>query len=127
MISRFGKVMIYVNDPRAAADFWVGKIGFIEVGAEQYEGGTLSVELTPDLRSDASIVLFDRGVVEKMSPELHLGTPSILFMSPDAREMRETLMRRGVTVGETAERGGSITFNFSDPEGSYFAVQEIKK
>ncbi len=127
MISKFGKVMIYVNDPRAVADFWIEKIGFIEIKADIHEAGVLSVELTPSNMSDTSIVLFDRSIVEKMSPELNLGTPSILFSSYDVRDMRNRLMENGVNVGEVMEMGDSITFNFSDIEGNYFAVQEIRR
>lgn len=127
MIDRFGKVMIYVKDPRAAADFWRDKIGFTEIRANTQETGILSVELTPNGTSDASIVLFDRNIVEKMSPELNLGTPSILFSSYDIRGMRSRLIEQGVNVGDLMKIGGSLTFNFSDIEGNYFAVQEIEK
>ena len=127
MISKFGKVMIYVKDPRAVADFWIDKMGFTEIKAETHETGIVSVELAPNNMSDASIVLFDRGIVEKMSPELNLGTPSILFSSYDVRDMRNRLIKNGVNVGEVMEIGDSITFNFSDIEGNYFAVQEIRR
>lgn len=127
MICKFGKVMIYVKDPRAVADFWIDKIGFTEIKADTYENGILSVELTCNNMSDASIVLFDRSIVEKMSPELNLGTPSILFSSYDIVDMRDRLIKNGVNVGEVVEMGDSITFNFSDIEGNYFAVQEIKR
>lgn len=127
MINKFGKVMIYVNDPRAVADFWIEKIGFIEIKADMYEKGILSVEITPNNMSDTSIVLFDRSIVEKMSPEINLGIPSILFSSYDVRDMRNRLIEKGVNVGEVMEMGDSITFNFPDIEGNYFAVQEIRK
>jgi lactoylglutathione lyase len=127
MIDRFGKVIIYVNDPKAVADFWVDKIGFTKIKVEMHETGILSVELTPNNTSDASIVLFDRSIVKKMSPEINLGTPSILFSSYDIREMRNNLISNGVKVGEFMEVGDSLTFNFSDIEDNYFAVQEIKK
>lgn len=127
MICKFGKVMIYVKDPRAVADFWIDKIDFTEIKVDTHETGILSVELTCNNMSDASIVLFDRSIVEKMSPELNLGTPSILFSSYDVMDMRNRLINNGVSVGEVVEMGDSITFNFSDIEGNYFAVQEIKR
>lgn len=127
MICKFGKVMIYVKNPRAVADFWINKIGFTEIKADTHETGILSVELTHNIMSDASIVLFDRSIVEEMSPELNLGTPSILFSSYDVMEMRNRLINNGVNVGEVMEMGDSLTFNFSDIEGNYFAIQEIKR
>lgn len=126
MICKFGKVMIYVNDPRAVADFWIDKIDFTEIKVDTYEEGILSVEITHNNMSDVSIVLFNRSLVEKMSPEINLGTPSILFSSYDVMDMRNRLINNGVNVGEIMEMGDSITFNFSDIEGNYFAVQEIK-
>lgn len=127
MICKFGKVMIYVKDTRAVADFWIDKIGFTEINADTYEAGILSVELKHNNMSDASIILFNRSIVEKMSPELNLGTPSILFCSYDVIDMRNRLINNGVNVGEVMEMGDSKTFNFSDIEGNYFAVQEIKR
>jgi len=127
MICKFGKVMIYVKNPRAVADFWINKIGFTEIKADTHETGILSVELTHNIMSDASIVLFDRSIVEKMSPELNLGTPSILFSSYDVMDMRNRLINNGVNVGEVMRMGDSLTFNFSDIENNYFAVQEIKR
>lgn len=126
MICKFGKVMIYVKEPRVVADFWIDKIGFTEIKVDKHETGILSVELTCNNMSDASIVLFDRSIVEKMSPEINLGTPSILFSSYDVVDMRNRLISNGVNVGEVVEMGDFITFNFSDIEGNYFAVQEIK-
>lgn len=127
MINKFGKVMIYVRNPRTVADFWIEKLGFIEVKIDTTEKGVLSVELRPNDKSDASIVLFDRAVVEKMSPELNLSPPSILFASYDIKDMRNKLINSGVDVGEIMEMGASLTFNFSDIEGNYFAVQEIER
>jgi hypothetical protein len=127
MICKFGKVMIYVKDPRGVADFWIDKIGFTEIKVDTHETGILSVELTCNTISDASIVLFDRSIVEKMSPELNLATPSILFSSYDVMDMRNRLINNGVNVGEVVDIGDSITFNFSDIEDNYFAVQEIKR
>ncbi len=125
MIHKFGQVMIYVKDPRKCADFWKNKIGFTEIQENKGETGILSVELAPNSSSDASIVLFDREVVKKFSPELSLQTPSILFSSYNIKEMHDRLIKEGVTVGEIADNSNQKTFNFSDVEGNYFAVREI--
>ena len=127
MIDKFGKVMIYVNNPKAAADFWTDKIGFTVDKINDSETGIFSVELTPNSTSDAGIVLFDRDIVRKMEPELNLGTPSILFSSYNIKDMRDKLIEKGVNVGDIIEMNGALTFNFSDPEGNYFAVEQIEK
>ncbi|WP_193128325.1 MULTISPECIES: VOC family protein [Gulosibacter] len=125
MITEFGNVMIYVENPREVADFWVDTVGFTKVDEQAVDGTTLFIELTPTADSDAHITLFDRNVVAQSSPELDLATPSILFKSPNITEMRETLAAAGTTVGDIVEAGGMTTFNFADPEGNWFAVQQV--
>lgn len=127
MITEFGDVMVYVDDPRAMADFWVRQLDFTELGTEEHEGRVIAVEISHDSESDAAITLFDRAIVAQMSPELDLGTPSILFKTPDVEAMRERLAAGGVTVGDVVTMGGRTTFNFADPEGHWFAVQETKR
>lgn len=127
MIDKFGQVMIYVKNPRECADFWINKIGFKEIQVIQTETGILSIELAPNSSSDTSIVLFDSEVVRQFSPELSLTTPSILFSSYNIKEMRDSLIEKGVTVGEIVEMPNQKTFNFVDIEGNYFAVREISK
>jgi lactoylglutathione lyase len=125
MINKFGKVMVYVRDPRAVADFWTEKIGFREVRQQEMDEKVLSIELAPNDTSDCHLVLFNRAIVEEMSEGISLETPSILFGSYDINAMRNDLIAKGVTVGEIVEMG-SRTFNFADVEGNYFAVEEIK-
>lgn len=125
MITKFGNVMIYVDDPRGVADFWINTIGFSEVDAQELDGRALFVEITPTVESDAHVTLFDRKLVAQSSPELDLATPSILFKSADITEMRDKLVEAGVTVGGIVEAGGMTTFNFADPEGNWFAVQQV--
>jgi lactoylglutathione lyase len=124
MINKFGKVMVYVKDPRVVANFWIEKIGFTEVGQQEMNNQLLSIELAPNESSDCHLVLFNRAIVEEMSGGISLGTPSILFGTYDLDTMRSDLIAKRVTVGEIMEMG-SRTFNFADVEGNYFAVEEI--
>lgn len=125
MINKFGKVMIYVENPRLVADFWINKIDFIEKNIVNNDTGVLSIELTHNTLSDASIVLFDKNIVKAMSPEISLTTPSILFSSYDIKKMRQHLIDLDVTVGPISDLGDIKAFNFCDVEGNYFAVEEI--
>lgn len=127
MVNKFGKVMVYVNNPRAVADFWIHKVDFVEIQENKNDSKVISVEVSPNKDCEASIVLFDREIVAKMSPELNLGTPSILLSSFDVEGMRATLIERGVNVGEIIKMQNQKTFNFSDIEDNYFAVAEIDK
>lgn len=124
MINKFGKVMIYVNNPRKVADFWIEKIGFTEENIIENENGVFSVELKVNHHSDASIVLLDKKVVEQMSSEVDLATPSIMFSSDNIVDTRNQFIDAGITVGEIVDNGNSKTFNFADIEDNYFVVEE---
>lgn len=127
MINRFGKVMVYVYNPRKVADFWIEKIGFTEENIVENENGVFSVELKVNKPSDASIVLLDKKIVEQMSPEVDLATPSIMFSSDNIADTRNQFIDAGIAVGEIVDNGNSKTFNFADNESNYFVVEETNK
>ncbi len=126
MIDQFGQVMVYVHNPRQAADFWVEKLDFIETDVTMLEDAILAVEVTHSKTSDVSLMLLNRAIVEKLSQEVPLSTPSILFSSYHLQAMYDELKSKGVEVGEMVEMPHQKTFNFADVEGNYFAVREIK-
>lgn len=126
MINKFGKVMVYVNSPELVSTFWIEKVGFILIERREMSDKILFIELAPNEKTDCHLVLFDRAIVESMDTGVSLGTPSILFGSYDIETMREDLISKGVSVGDIIDMG-SRTFNFSDPEGNYFAVEELIK
>lgn len=126
MIDAIGRVMLYVNNPRSVADFWVQKIGFIELSQNPAPDETVSVEIAPSKQADTTFVLFDRNVIAKYEPELTLGTPSILFSCSDIEETHKAYAARGISVGEIVTIQGMRTFNFPDNEGDYFAVRELE-
>lgn len=126
MIDAIGQVMLYVKDPRSVADFWVQKLGFVELEQQPAPDGTISVEIAPTKQAGTSFVLFSRDVIAKYEPELTLGTPSILLNSHDLDASHKDFAAKGVAVGEVMTMQGMRTFNFSDNEGNYFAVREVK-
>lgn len=125
MLEKPTSIMIYVNEPRLIADFWINNFDFVEIKQEYTEERSISVELATHNDSDLHLVLFDKKIVAEMSPELNLGTPSILLSSLDIESLRTRLIEASVTVGNIIETDDIKTFNFADPEGNYFAVQEI--
>ncbi|MGL5540361.1 MAG: VOC family protein [Erysipelotrichaceae bacterium] len=126
MITRFGKIMLYVRNPEANALFWVEKLGFSKGAQIEMEGKVFSIELIPYPDADTHLVVLDQEVVARMSDLLDLTTPSILFASNDVHAMRSQLQADGVEVGKIVEMGGQVSFNFSDNEGHWFAVEEVK-
>lgn len=127
MLTKQTSIMIYVDEPRMVADFWIQHFGMTEVKEDFNEERSLSVELSVTDDATTHLVLFDKKVVSEMSPELNLGTPSILFSTRDLIRLRDRLMQEGLIVGDILETDDIKTFNFSDPEGNYFAVQEIEE
>ncbi|PLS32634.1 glyoxalase/bleomycin resistance/extradiol dioxygenase family protein [Carnobacterium maltaromaticum] len=126
MIESVGQVMLYVNDQKAAAEFWTQKIGFTKSTEVDNGDGTFSIEIAPKETSDTSFVLHDRKLVEKLHPELSLGTPSILFSASAKLEtLYAEFQEKGITVGDLIEMPQMKVFNFADSEGNYFAVREV--
>ncbi|WP_157454752.1 VOC family protein [Carnobacterium maltaromaticum] len=126
MIESVGQVMLYVNDQKAAAEFWTQKVGFTKSTEVDNGDGTFSIEIAPKETSDTSFVLHDRKFVEKLHPELNLGTPSILFSASAKLEtLYAEFQEKGITVGDLIEMPQMKVFNFADSEGNYFAVREV--
>ena len=124
MFTRIGEVMLYVNDQEETRNFWTEKLGFI-VASESEEGADMKwIELKPTREAETSIILHDRKLIEKLSPELNFGTPSLMLFTDDLDKLHEELSGRGVKVGEIETFSSERTFNFADNEENYFAVME---
>lgn len=122
MISKLDEVMVYVNDPRAMADFWINKIGFVKILEVPYGENTCFITVAPSADSATRVTLHDKAFISQMQPMLTLATPSLLFKTEDIEGFHKTLKEKGVNVGDLVDMGG-LTFNFSDPEGNYFATR----
>jgi lactoylglutathione lyase len=126
MINKLGQVMVYVNNQDEAVKFWTEKVGF-HVIAEESNGPMRWIEIAPSKENETSIILQDKKVVEKMSPGLNLGTPSLMFFTENVEQMYSDLSDKGVKVGEIVNMGPIRVFNFADGEENYFAVMEKKQ
>ena len=125
MIRKLGQVMVYVDDQDKAVQFWTEKAGFVVIADEgSEESGIRWVEIAPSKDSETTIVLHDKEVVSKMSPDLHLGTPSLMFYSDQLEKLYASFSENGVTIGELVNMPTGRVFNFADDEGNYFAVME---
>lgn len=124
MISKIGQIMLYVNGQDSAIKFWTEKVGFVVKAEEDNGAGFRWIEIAPSLDSETSIVLHNKEFVEKMSPELNLATPSLMFYSDDLEEFRSDLSNKNVFVGEIVNMPSGRVFNFADDEENYFAVME---
>lgn len=125
MINKLGQVMVYVEDQDKAVEFWTEKAGFTVIADEgSKEQGLRWIEIAPTEDAATTIVLHDKEVISKLSPELDLGTPSLMFYTDSVDQLYTDFKKRGVTTGELVNMGVGRSFNFADDEENYFAVME---
>lgn len=124
MIHKLGQVMLYVNDQEKAVQFWVDKVGFCVIADEDNGQGFRWIEIAPSQTAETSIVLHNKELIAKMSPELNLSTPSLMFYSDNLDQLYAKLQEQQVTVGEIVTMPTGRVFNFADDENNYFAVAE---
>ncbi|MFD2116705.1 VOC family protein [Paenibacillus yanchengensis] len=123
MITKIGQVMVYVNDLEAVKQFWIKYLDF-EVISEMKNEHMHWIELAPK-GAATTIVLHNKEAIAKMSPELNLGTPSLMFHTNQFDELYHRLTSSNITVGDIMELPSGRVFNFADIESNYFAVMEV--
>ncbi|AZU62584.1 VOC family protein [Neobacillus mesonae] len=126
MISKLGQIMLYVNNQDEAKEFWTEKVGFTVISEEDNGQGMRWIEIAPTKEVETSIILHNKEFIAKMSPELNLGTPSLMFFSKNFDNLFSDLSNKNVTVGEIVNMPSGRVFNFADSENNYFAVMEKK-
>lgn len=126
MFSRVGQIMLYVNDQDEAVSFWTEKLGFVVIAEEKLDKGFWWIEIAPQKDAETSIILHNKEFVAKMSPELNLDTPSLMFFTENLEQLHQDLSNKNITVGEMITMPSGRVFNFADNEENYFAVMERK-
>ncbi|UQW96959.1 VOC family protein [Rummeliibacillus sp. G93] len=124
MINNVGQIMLYVDDQDKAKEFWTEKVGFSVISEEDNGQGMKWIEIAPTKEAETSIILHNKELIAKMSPELNLGTPSLMFFSNNFDGLYRDLSNKHVTVGEIVNMPSGRVFNFADSENNYFAVME---
>ncbi|GHH98698.1 lactoylglutathione lyase [Neobacillus kokaensis] len=100
MINVVSQIMLYVNNQDEAVTFWTEKAGFVMKADENNGQGMRWIEIAPANDVETSIVLHDKALIAKMSPELNLGTPSLMFFTDNLDNLYQNLSNKNVTVGE---------------------------
>lgn len=118
--------MLYVNNQDEAVNFWTEKVGFSVISEEDNGQGMRWIEIAPTKDAETSIILHNKELVAKMSPELNLGTPSLMFFSENLDQLHRDLSNKNIRVGEIVNMPSGRVFNFADSEENYFAVMEKK-
>jgi lactoylglutathione lyase len=124
VFSRVGQIMLYVKNQDAAVSFWTEKLGFVVISEEELDQGFRWIEIAPQKGAETSIILHNKEFVAKMSPELNLDTPSLMFFTENLEQLHQELSNKNITVGEIVNMPSGRVFNFADNEENYFAVME---
>jgi lactoylglutathione lyase len=124
MINKVGQIMLYVHNQDEAVKFWTEKVGFIVISEENNGQGMRWIEISPSKDAETSIILHNKDWVAKMSPELNLNTPSLMFFTDDLEKLHRKLANSNIQVGDMMNMPSGKVFNFADNEKNYFAVME---
>lgn len=126
MVKSLGQVMLYVRNQDENAKFWKEKAGFEKVEKLEMPDGSYVYMVAPLLNSEVEMVLQDKNKMEKLAPELNLGTPSIMMVTDDLEKVHKHFIDNGINANPLMEYSGTRFFNFSDNEENYFAIREVK-
>ncbi|TGL68141.1 VOC family protein [Leptospira kmetyi] len=122
---KFNQVMLYVNDQKRIADFWVNHFAYKVEGREEY-GETFAIILSDGRPNSTKLVLQNKAAVAAANPDMNLGTPSILLSTDENIDaLYKRLKEEKIAVGDMVNfPNGKKVFNFPDFEGNYFAIIE---
>lgn len=110
-------VMLYVKNVEETATFWETYLGFSQTELDL--GPSTSIILSND--KNFSLQLFDREFIKQVSPEVSLETPSLMLHVDDLAAVHQRLKTGPTFVNDISQHGDSLSFNFADNEGRYFA------
>jgi lactoylglutathione lyase len=115
--------MLYVDNIDIAIAFWEA-IGF---STKKFDEN--SAEIKSAIDAQVTFTLYTKSLIHEISPELlnNVPTPSLMFQSNDI----EALYAKVLALGRNADEimtvpGLGRVFNFTDPDGNYYAVSEVK-
>jgi catechol 2,3-dioxygenase-like lactoylglutathione lyase family enzyme len=115
-------VPIPVSDIDRARAFYVEKIGFKADHDVQPGNGMRVLQLTPPGSACSIVIGAGLGEISEIKPGSIKGLHLVVANIVDARE---TLVGRGVEVGEVKDMGGILFARFADPDGNSWLLQEI--
>lgn len=123
-MDKLNQVMIYVDDLESAVKFWTETLEFVIVQEMELPENYKAFEIAPNVNVETSLTLFDKAFIKKYSPEVTLGTPSLMFKASNFDALYEKLKALNLTGHDIMDMGGVRVFNFQDGQGNFFAVSE---
>ncbi|GFH41849.1 aminotransferase [Lactococcus hodotermopsidis] len=114
-------VMMYVEDVAESVKFW-GSIGF---SAQILDENSADIKSSAD--ADVTFTLYKKDIVRQISPEAADSVPSLLLQTEDLDDLYQKLVELNHAAGEIVDAPGlGRVFNFTDPDGNFYAVRESK-
>ncbi|MBU7592515.1 VOC family protein [Metabacillus halosaccharovorans] len=125
MIDKIGKITVYVQDQDQAKEFWLNKLGFV-LKLEQPMGPNAKwIEVGPSDNEFTTLVLYSKAAMEQQQPS-KVAHPSVLFSTTDIESAYESMVQKGVIVGEMLKMPFGTMFTFFDQDGNEYLLREDK-
>ncbi|WP_226527022.1 VOC family protein [Metabacillus niabensis] len=126
MIDKIGKISVYVQDQEQAKEFWLNKLGFV-LKLEQPMGPNAKwIEVGPSDNEFTTLVLYSKAAMEQQQPS-KVAHPSILFSTTDIESAYDSMVQKGVKVGEMLRMPFGTMFTFFDQDGNEYLLREDKQ
>lgn len=123
-MQKLKQVMLYVDDVEQAKSFWTETLNFVIISETNLVEDYKAIEVAPTATAETSLSIMSKEFIEKYSPEVNLGTPSLMFKETNFDALYEKLKSLNLTGHDVIEMNGARVFNFQDGQGNYFAVSD---
>ena len=97
-MEKLNQVMLYVDDVEKAKAFWTETLEFVVVSETPLAEDYVAVEVSPTKDAETSLTIMAKEFIEKYSPEVNLGTPSLMFKEKNFDALYSKLNDLGLMV-----------------------------
>lgn len=125
MIDKIGKITVYVQDQDQAKEFWLNKLGFVLKLEQPMRPNAKWIEVGPSDNEFTTLVLYSKAAMEQQQPS-KVAHPSVLFSTTDIESAYESMVQKGVKVGEMLKMPFGTMFTFFDQDGNEYLLREDK-
>ncbi|MFL0247179.1 VOC family protein [Candidatus Clostridium stratigraminis] len=126
MISKIGKITLYVNNQEEAKKFWTEKLKFV-VKLEQPMGPNMKwLEVGPSESEFTTFILYEKNTMLAQNPSANVSHPSILLSTTDIESTYNEMKNNSVEVDEMMNMPYGKMFNFKDQDGNVYLIREDK-
>jgi len=108
-MEKLNQVMLYVDDVEKAKAFWTETLEFVVVSETPLAEDYVAVEVSPTKDAETSLTIMAKEFIEKYSPEVNLGTPSLMFKEKNFDALYSKLNDLGLTGHDIVEMNGLIS------------------